>query len=173
MTTAPSQARIATTSVEIVEARLDQPDHARLVLELTDAYARDPIGGGKPLPPDVQAALIPGLRAHPTTLVLLAFVERRAVGLATCFWGFSTFAARPVLNLHDVVVLPESRGRGVGRALLRGIEARARERGAAKITLEVRRGNARARRLYASEGFAWSGEADEIGPDLFYVKRLA
>ena len=160
------------TRLEIVEAQLDRADHAKIILDLTNAYALDPIGGGSALSPDVRDALIPGLRAHPTTLVLLAYHGGESVGLATCFWGFSTFAALPLLNLHDLAVLPKCRGLGVGRALLRAVEARARERGCAKVTLEVRERNARARGLYESEGFSHSGGGEELGPDLFYVKRL-
>lgn len=162
----------ASGDIEIFEARLDRPEEARCVLELTDAYARDPIGGGQPLPESVRSELIDGLRAHPTTLVLLARVGGRDAGIATCFWGFSTFAARPLLNVHDLAVRPELRGRGVGRALLREVERRARERGCVKLTLEVREGNGRARRLYESEGYGWSGAQDALGPDLFYTKRL-
>lgn len=158
--------------LEIIEADLEWTDHAQSILDLTNDYALDPIGGGKALAADVCNALIPGLRAHPTTLVLLAYLDGEAVGLATCFWGFSTFAARPLLNLHDLAVLPKCRALGVGRALLRAVEARAQERGCAKVTLEVRERNARARGLYESEGFAHSGGGEELGPDLFYVKRL-
>ena len=158
--------------LEIIEADLEWTDHAQSILDLTNAYALDPTGGGKALSSAVRDALIPGLRAHPTTLVLLAYHEVEAVGLATCFWGFSTFAARPLLNLHDLAVLPKCRGLGVGRALLRAVEARARERGCAKVTLEVRERTARARGLYESEGFAHSGSGEDLGPDLFYVKRL-
>jgi ribosomal protein S18 acetylase RimI-like enzyme len=158
--------------VEIVEAQLHRADHAQSIVGLTNAYALDPIGGGKALSDDVRDALIPGLRAQPTTLVLLAYLDGEAVGLATCFWGFSTFAARPLLNVHDLAVLPKCRGQGVGRELLRAIEVRARQRGCAKLTLEVREQNARARGVYESEGYAQSGSGEELGPDLFYVKRL-
>lgn len=158
--------------LEIVEADLDRRDHAHSILDLTNAYALDPIGGGKPLSPAVREALITGLRSHPATLVLLAHHDGEAVGLATCFWGFSTFAARPLLNVHDLAVLPKCRGLGVGRALLREVEAQARRRGCAKLTLEVRERNARARGLYEAEGFVHSGSGEELGPDLFYVKRL-
>ncbi len=158
--------------VEIVEAKLDRADHAQSIVDLTNAYALDPIGGGKALSDDVHDALISGLRAHPTTLVLLAYLDGEAVGLATCFWGFSTFAARPLLNLHDLAVLPKFRGLGVGRALLQAVEARARQRGCAKLTLEVREKNVRARGVYESEGYVQSGSGEELGPDLFYVKRL-
>jgi ribosomal protein S18 acetylase RimI-like enzyme len=73
--------------------------------------------------------------------------------LAVCFFGFSTFQARPLLNIHDLAVVPEYRGRGVGRALLEAAEARAAERGCCKLTLEVQDANPRARQLYERYGF--------------------
>ena len=121
----------------IVEAQLDRPEHQRAVVAMTAAYALDAMGNGGPLPPDVLEQLVPGLRAHPTTLVLLAYVDAAAVGIATCFLGFSTFAARPLVNIHDLAVLPEFRGQGIGRELLGAVERVARERGCVKVTLEV------------------------------------
>jgi ribosomal protein S18 acetylase RimI-like enzyme len=111
------------------------------------------MGGGSPLAPEVRRRLIPALREQANALVLLAFVDGEPAGLANCFYGFSTFAARPLLNVHDLAVVPAFRGRGVGRALLAAAEARARSRGCAKLTLEVREDNARARALYEAHGF--------------------
>ena len=147
-------------AIAIREADLADPDQAGAVVALIDAYARDAFGGGKPLPPAVRAGLIPGLRAHPTTLVLLAVDGAEAVGVAVCFFGFSSFQARPLLNVHDLAVRPDARGRGVGRALLAAAEARARARGCCKLTLEVLDRNDRARGLYASVGFADVGLGD-------------
>ena len=141
-------------TTEIRDADLADPADAAAIVDLVSAYASDPLGGDAPLGADVQARLVPGLRAHPTTLVLLAFEEGRAVGVAVCFFGFSTFAARPLLNVHDLAVLPEARGRGLGRALLAAAETRARARGCCKLTLEVLEENRRARALYASFGLA-------------------
>jgi len=56
--------------VQIVEADLARDGHARSVIALTDAYARDPVGGG-----------------------------------------------RPLLDLHDLAVLPAARGRGCVKRL--------------------------------------------------------
>lgn len=140
--------------LEIRDADLSVPADATAVVDLVNAYACDPMGGGAPLPADVQARLVAGLRGHPTTLVLLAFVDGSAVGVAVCFFGFSTFQARPLLNVHDLAVVPAARGRGVGRALLAAAEARARARGCGKLTLEVLEENHRARAVYARAGFA-------------------
>ncbi len=82
-------------SVEIVEADLDRKDHQQAVIDLIDAYAMDPMGNGGALPGDVKNALISGLKKHPTTLIFLGMINNEAVGIAVCFIGFSTFAARP------------------------------------------------------------------------------
>jgi GNAT superfamily N-acetyltransferase len=156
----------------IVEADLDRIDHQRDVLALTAAYALDPMGNGGPLAPEVLDRLVDGLRNHPTTLILLAYLEERAVGIATCFRGFSTFSARPLVNIHDLAVLPEHRGRGVGRLLLQAVEGKARELGCCKVTLEVQENNLRARRVYATAGFAQASYVAAGGGALFYAKAL-
>ena len=119
--------------VRIAEARFDDPVHCAGIVEVLNAYAGDPMGGGEPLAADVRERLVPRLRTQPTVLVLLAFADERPVGVAVCFWGFSTFQARPLLNVHDLAVLPEYRGRRIGRALLEAAEARARARDCCKL----------------------------------------
>ena len=161
------------TDVSILQADLDRPDHQAAVVAITAAYALDRMANGAPLPPDVLERLIPGLQAHPTTLVFLAAVGGQFVGLATCFVGFSTFAARPVVNLHDLCVLDTHRGQGIGRTLLRAVEQAALERGCAKVTLEVLEHNRPARSLYESLGFTPAVYRPENGLALFYAKSLA
>ena len=139
---------------EIVNADFGDPAHREGLLEVINSYAADPVGGGKPLPPDVRDRLVPALRDHPTALVLLAVAGERPVGTAVCFLGFSTFQARPLLNIHDLAVLPKWRGRGIGRALLAAAEDRALQQGCCKLTLEVQEGNERARALYKRFGFS-------------------
>ncbi len=160
------------TKVVIVKAELDRLDHQEAIVAMTAAYALDVMGNGGPLPPEVLSRLIPALQSHPTTLIFLAFVGDAPVGIATCFVGFSTFAARPLINIHDLAVLPAHRGRGVGRALLAAVEHEARERGCAKVTLEVQENNQRARRVYAAAGFGQAVYGDTTGGSLFYSKFL-
>jgi GNAT superfamily N-acetyltransferase len=159
-------------NLEIVEADLGDPTHQRAVVALTAAYAEDVMGNGRPLATEILDRLIPALREHPTTMILLAYVAGRAVGIATCFLGFSTFAARPLVNIHDLAVLPAHRAQGVGRALLRAVEEHARLRGCAKVTLEVQENNRRARHVYESAGFAQAHHAEPAGGALFYAKAL-
>lgn len=158
-------------TIEIREAAFDDAGDAAAIVEVLDSYACDPVGGGEPLSADVRNRLVPALRELPTALILLAFADGVAVGLAVCFFGFSTFQARPLLNVHDLAVVPEWRGRGVGRALLAAAEERARRRGCCKLTLEVQDGNRRARGLYDSFGFKDVVYGD-TGPTRFLSKPL-
>lgn len=65
--------------------------------------------------------------------VLFAVLEGREVGFALFFHNFSTFLGRAGLYLEDLFVLPEYRGRGVGRAILRRLAALAVERGCGRL----------------------------------------
>jgi GNAT superfamily N-acetyltransferase len=159
-------------AIEIVEADLSRPEHQQAVVDLTDGYAADAMGNGRPLPEDVRAALIPGFRAQPTLVIFLAYVGADPVGIATCFRGFSTFAARPLINIHDLAVLPSRRGQGIGRRLLEAVEQKARATGCCKVTLEVQEDNRRARRVYEAAGFAQTVYAEGAGGALFFSKRL-
>ena len=61
--------------------------------------------------------------------VLFALEDGKEVGFALFFHNFSTFLGRAGLYLEDLFVLPEYRGRGYGKALLRQLARIARERG--------------------------------------------
>jgi GNAT superfamily N-acetyltransferase len=140
-------------NLRVFEADLADPLAAKGMLDVLDSYASDPVGGGRPLSRDVRARLPSALRELPTSLVLVAAADDRYVGVAICFFSLSTFRAQPLLNIHDLAVVPGYRGKGIGRALLQAAEHRAREKGCCKLTLEVQDDNARARALYRSFGF--------------------
>ena len=90
-----------------------------------------------------------------------------------CVWGFSTFAASPLVNIHDLIVSPEARGEGVGKALFAAVEEIARDKGACKVTLEVLSGNEPAKALYASLGYGDYTLDPEQGTALFWQKKMA
>ncbi|UYV16399.1 GNAT family N-acetyltransferase [Porphyrobacter sp. ULC335] len=141
------------------------------VVALLDGYARDPMGGGTPLSDAVKARLTGDLAANPHAFSLLARLDDEAVGLANCFVGYSTFAAAPLVNIHDLAVLQSHRGAGIGRALLAAVEAEALKRGACKVTLEVLSGNP-ARHLYEACGYGDYQLDPATGHALFWQKRL-
>ena len=140
--------------INFVRARYDDPAHAVALVSLLDAYARDPAGGGEPLSDFARDNLVSQLAARPFIFSVLAFDGATPIGLVNAIEGFSTFACRPLVNVHDVVVLPSHRGHGIAAQLFAEVEAIARERGACKLTLEVLDGNASARNLYQRLGFA-------------------
>jgi ribosomal protein S18 acetylase RimI-like enzyme len=139
--------------LEIARVRYDDSAHAAALVELLDAYARDPAGGGEPLSGFARAHLVAALAQRPFIFSVLALDDGAPVGLVNAIEGFSTFACRPLVNVHDVVVLASHRGRGIAARLFAEVEAIARERGACKLTLEVLSGNRIARGLYEKLGF--------------------
>lgn len=144
---------VANEKVVVRRARLEDASEVERLFEILDAYARGPGGQSAPLSTMAKENLGPGLRENPNAFVLFGELDGRVVGAAVCVWSYSTFAGRPSVNLHDFSVLPEVQGCGVGSALLEELERLARERGCAKLTLEVHETNEAARRLYARFGF--------------------
>ena len=145
---------------------------ARALVELLDGYARDPAGGGQALPPEVLAGLPSALAARAQAFSVLAYDGETPVGLVNCIEGFSTFACRPLINVHDVVVAASHRGRRVAQGMLALVEQEARRRGACKLTLEVLSGNSSALRAYQREGFGAYRLDPAFGSAMFLQKKL-
>lgn len=162
-----------TVTIEIIEANLGDETLVRGIIDVLDCYAREPVGGQEPLPAEVRERLLTDLQTVDAAVIFAALDEDgRVVGVAVCFRGYSTFKARPLLNIHDVAVLQECRGRGVGTALLAAVERKARADGCCKLTLEVLDDNEGARRLYDRLGFGDGGPGDRETKTLFMQKPL-
>lgn len=144
----------ASENTIIVDADYSDPRHAADIASLLNSYACDPMGGGVPLAESVLASLVSELSKRPHAFSVLCYVDGRAAGLVNCFEGFSTFKCRPLVNIHDVVVLGEYRGRRISQRMLARVEEIARARGCCKLTLEVLEGNRAAREAYLRFGFA-------------------
>ncbi|UPG72089.1 GNAT family N-acetyltransferase [Roseomonas gilardii subsp. gilardii] len=159
-------------AITVERADYGDPVQAGAIARLMEEYALDPMGGGKPLPEGVAERLAAELARRPQALTLLAYARGEAAGLLNAFEGFSTFAGRPLLNLHDVVVARRFRGQGISRLLLAEAERIARERGCCKITLEVLEGNQAARAAYEKAGFGAYVLDPTAGRALFWQKPL-
>ncbi|MEX0326969.1 MAG: N-acetyltransferase family protein [Puniceicoccaceae bacterium] len=159
-------------SLRILINPYNDQSHAQGIVRVLDSYASDAMGGGKPLGLFTRQNLIAELRRRPWVVSLLALQDEEPVGLLIAMEGFSTFSARPLMNVHDVAVLPEQRGKGVGSALFTEIERVAKQRGCCKLTLEVLEGNERARKLYANLGFSPYVLDPEVGAAQFWEKPL-
>ena len=89
---------------------------------------------------------------RPYAEVVLAEDDGTPIGFALFFHTFSTFLGQPGLYLEDLFVVPEARGRGVGRALLAHLSQVAIERGCGRVEWAVLDWNAPAIRFYDSLG---------------------
>jgi ribosomal protein S18 acetylase RimI-like enzyme len=164
---------MAAIALEIRPVDWLKSDESHAVVEVLNSYASHAVGGGVPLSPQVRANLSAELSKRPHAIVLLAWSEGHAVGLLIAFEGFSTFACRPLINIHDLAVLPKFQCRGVGKALMAAVEAEAQRRGCCKLTLEVLEHNQHARKLYDAVGFASYQLDPATGRALFLEKKLS
>lgn len=159
-------------SINIIQADLSSAQHAAALITLLDSYARSAAGGGKPLADYTRQNLISCLRARPDTLAILAYDADLPVGLVIAFEGFSTFMCKPLLNIHDVIVLENYRGRSIAQKMFSKVEAIARQRGCCKLTLEVLSNNTPAQAAYRKAGFAAYELDPAMGQALFWEKKL-
>jgi GNAT superfamily N-acetyltransferase len=153
------------TETKITACDYSDPEHLQAVADLINAYIRDEMGGGEPLSKFRQLHLADGLQHHPTSIVLLAETKGIYCGLLVAFENFSTFSVQPMINIHDLIVLKEFRGQGIGRQLMDAVVAEAGNRKCSRITLEVRQDNVVAQRLYRELGFG------DTEPPMFYWRK--
>jgi ribosomal protein S18 acetylase RimI-like enzyme len=149
----------------IISADYSNPKHRQAIVNLIDAYIHDEMGGGESLPEQEQALLIEGLANHPKSIVLLAETQNTFTGILTAFENFSTFTAKPMVNIHDIFVSQECRGKGIGRQLINALIQEAKNRASSRVTLEVRQDNFTAQNLYRSLEFA------DTKPAMFYWRK--
>jgi ribosomal protein S18 acetylase RimI-like enzyme len=150
--------------IKIIEADFSNEKHGKALLKILNSYAKDPMGMSMPLDDEVKDILIQEMSLFPLTVCFIAFDGEQPAGIANCFYGFSTFTAKKILNIHDLAVSPSYRRMGIGKKLIRAVEKKALETDCCKITLEVREDN-RARALYEREGFEY-GE-----PTMYFMTK--
>jgi GNAT superfamily N-acetyltransferase len=98
---------------------------------------------------DIRAALF---GPRPAAEVLIAWSDQDAIGFALFFHNFSTFLGRRGLYLEDLFVVPEWRGRGIGRRLLTHLARIAVERNCGRMEWSVLDWNAPAIGFYERLG---------------------
>jgi GNAT superfamily N-acetyltransferase len=125
----------------------DAPDILALIRALA-AYEREP---------DEVEVDAPTLAAQlggeaPPFECILAVDGATAVGFALFFQSYSTWRGRPGLWLEDLFVVPERRGEGIGKRLLKELAALVVARGYARFEWSVLDWNEPAIRFYESLG---------------------
>ena len=188
----------------IIIKRVDYTDQVqgRVLVDLLDGYAKDPLGGSEPLGQEVKEHLVNRLSKLPHAFSFIAYYcnnnntndddadedavvssssssheqeqELEPAGLINCFEGFSTFAAKPLVNIHDVYVKNEFRKKGISQALLKAVDDEARLRGCCKVTLECLSKNDVAINAYKKGGFRSYelGDPSVNGVAIFMEKKL-
>ena len=84
--------------------------------------------------------------------VLFATEDGREVGFALFFHHFSTFLGRAGIYLEDLYVMPEYRGKGHGKALLKRLAQITLERGCGRLDWQCLNWNERSIAFYRSLG---------------------
>jgi ribosomal protein S18 acetylase RimI-like enzyme len=142
------------------------------IVTLLDHYSNDLMGGGKPLPESIKIQLPKQLSKIAHSFCVICYIDNNPAGLATCFEGFSTFKAKPLINIHDIVVHTAYRGLGISQKILEKVEQIAQEKGCCKITLEVLEGNKTAQKAYEKFGFRGYELDPQMGKALFWEKNV-
>jgi GNAT superfamily N-acetyltransferase len=160
-------------SIDVITADYFNLQHKKDIINLMDAYASDPMGGGKPLDAKVKESLVRELSKLSYAFTLLAYDNGLPIGLANCFESFSTFSNKPLINIHDFVVVENYRGRGISQIMLGKVEEIAKLKGCCKVTLEVLSNNISAKSAYNKFGFSDYALDPDAGTALFWQKKIS
>lgn len=153
--------------LSIIQVDLQNPLHCTQVIKLLNDYMNDPMGNNNPMPKGLAPQIISGLKQHSGFLGFFVMAGDQFAGLANCNINFSTFQAKPLINIHDFIVAPECRSFGAGSFLLRGVIDYASQNGFCRVNLEVREDNLTAKSLYKKMGFS-----DCVPRMMFWEKKI-
>jgi len=158
--------------IQIIKANLSNSEQATAVIELLNEYALHPMGGGKALTEFTRNNLITALQSRKECSVILAYDEDTAIGLCNCFEAFSTFACKPLLNIHDLYVKEAYRKQGIARQMMQKAEQLAKHNDCCKVTLEVLSKNEAAKKSYLASGYKPYQLNEQFGNAEFWQKSL-
>jgi GNAT superfamily N-acetyltransferase len=114
-----------------------------------------------------------GFGPNPFYFCLIAEDDGVPAGFALYFFNYSTWMGRPGLYLEDIFVLPESRGRGIGKALLQKVAAIAVEKNCLRLQWEVLDWNTPAIEFYRAMGAEFLDEWRNVRVSGEALHRLA
>lgn len=138
---------------KIVEVNLSDSKHCDALVRLMNDYMQDEMGIGESMPEELGPRIIAGLKKHSGYIGFFVQLGDEFAALANCNLNYSTWKAKPLINIHDLIVSPAHRKQGVGLFLLKSIEDYAVQNGYCRINLEVRQDNHKAQGLYKKAGF--------------------
>ena len=136
--------------------RDDAAEAARLWMQSAEEHkAHDPVYATAAGAEKTMRRFLADLASSGHSFLFVALAGGRTVGFISgeLREGSPTFLPKTWASVDDVFVEPDHRNLGMGRALLRSVEAWAKERGASGVSLQVAAANARARKFYEELGF--------------------
>jgi GNAT superfamily N-acetyltransferase len=148
----------------MADVRRAEPADAAAIARLLDAFNREysePSPGPGVLEPRVRAFIEDGRMTY-----LLA--GDGPDGFAQVSFRPSVWADEPVGYLEELYVVPDLRGRGIGRSIMNAVLALAHERGAPGMEVVTGEDDTAARALYESVGFENEVEGEDNARSLFY-----
>ncbi len=140
-------------AIEVIVADYSNKKHADDLLSLLNDYANDPMGGNEELSDYTKENLAKELAKVPNAFSIICYVDGKPAGLANCFEAFSTFKCKPLINIHDLSVKSDYRGKRLSQIMLDKIVDIANNKECCKVTLEVLEGNKPAQYAYLKHGF--------------------
>jgi GNAT superfamily N-acetyltransferase len=120
-----------------------------------------------------EGLLRDGFGPRPFYYSLIAEQDGQPAGFALYFFNYSTWMGRPGVYLEDLFVLPEFRGLGIGKALLRQVAAFAVEKGCQRLQWEVLDWNTPAIDFYRAMGAEFLDEWRNVRLGADAIARLA
>ncbi|HUX43635.1 MAG TPA: GNAT family N-acetyltransferase [Terracidiphilus sp.] len=114
-----------------------------------------------------------GFGPTPFYSCLIAETDGLPAGFALYFFNYSTWLGRPGLYLEDIFVLPEFRGRGIGKALLQQVAAVALQQRCLRMQWEVLDWNTPAVDFYRAMGAEFLDEWRNVRISGDALQRLA
>jgi GNAT superfamily N-acetyltransferase len=105
--------------------------------------------GPTALPPEItQITWARFFDAYEPLYALVAETNGQLVGLAHYLFHRSTTTVTPICYLQDLFTSERARGKGVGRALIKGVYEQAKNTGTTRLYWHTHESNKTARRLY-------------------------
>ena len=152
-----SDSHPAVLGLRILQAGPDQLDQLVPLFEQYRGYY------GADENPDAARAFLRDRMADLQSVIYLALGSRddgpeEALGFVQLYPGFSSVSMQRVWNLHDIFVLPDARGAGVGHALIDKAKHLAEHSDSGGLTTSFRHHNASAQSLFKSAGFQHDDE---------------
>ena len=159
----PGDDPMSETTIRLAD--LDDPRDLEVVIELTAEFkALD----GRELTWPERLGLADQLRGM-AAFVLLAVRDEAVVGMLIAQHTMGSFVGVPSCNIHDLYLVEEARGDGLGTRMMTACADQARATGCGKLTLEVNVDNTAGLALYRSLGFDVP-EGEGPGDATYYVK---